>query len=243
MGAEKLARPEFPPRLLAEGAVIVISILLAFGIDAWWADRQGRAEEQLALEALRQEFIFNIDLLQEAHVIQLDLMQKADRLNRLLLDADDGATINVADSLLYVLVVYRTPDVAMGSLNTLLASGQIGIIRNAEIQRALAGWPARVDGTVEQEVLIRDFMVDALIPGLIGHADLTGVMTARMTHGLTTGNAFELTGREYAVLVDDVSRTLVGQRAFLARLLLPASENRIIEAERILRLIEDQLNS
>ncbi|MDH3424629.1 MAG: hypothetical protein OEN00_16655 [Gemmatimonadota bacterium] len=39
-------------RVLAEGAVIVLSILLAFGIDAWWEGRQERAEELAALSAL-----------------------------------------------------------------------------------------------------------------------------------------------------------------------------------------------
>ena len=34
------------PRLLVEGVAIVASILLAFGIDAWWQDRQTHYEEQ-----------------------------------------------------------------------------------------------------------------------------------------------------------------------------------------------------
>jgi hypothetical protein len=32
-------------RLFVEGTAIVVSILLAFGIDAWWQDRQIRKEE------------------------------------------------------------------------------------------------------------------------------------------------------------------------------------------------------
>ncbi len=40
------------PRLLAEGAAIVVSILLAFGIDAWWDDRQERIEERKILLGL-----------------------------------------------------------------------------------------------------------------------------------------------------------------------------------------------
>ncbi len=40
---------------LAEGVLIVASILVAFAIDAWWAERQERQEELLLLEALRAE--------------------------------------------------------------------------------------------------------------------------------------------------------------------------------------------
>jgi len=35
------------PRVLVEGAVIVGSILLAFGIEAWWDDRGEAVEEGL----------------------------------------------------------------------------------------------------------------------------------------------------------------------------------------------------
>ena len=39
-------------RLVVEAAAIVVSILLAFAIDAWWDDRQQRNEEQTILKAL-----------------------------------------------------------------------------------------------------------------------------------------------------------------------------------------------
>ena len=45
------------PRFLLEGVVIVGSILLAFGIEAWWAERQERAEEQRLLQNLHEEFV------------------------------------------------------------------------------------------------------------------------------------------------------------------------------------------
>ena len=43
------------PRVIVEGAVIVVSILLAFGIDAWWEGRQERAEEGRYIAALLDE--------------------------------------------------------------------------------------------------------------------------------------------------------------------------------------------
>ncbi len=43
-------------RITAEGAAIVISILLAFGIQAAWESRQDSVEEQDHLLALRAQF-------------------------------------------------------------------------------------------------------------------------------------------------------------------------------------------
>ena len=47
--------------LLAEGLLIVVSILVAFSIDAWWQERQDRVEEKRILNALRDEFLVNAE--------------------------------------------------------------------------------------------------------------------------------------------------------------------------------------
>ena len=44
-------------RLVAEAAAIVLSILLAFAIDAWWDDRGERRAEQLLLQRLKADFL------------------------------------------------------------------------------------------------------------------------------------------------------------------------------------------
>ncbi len=46
------------PRLLAKSAAIVASILLAFAKDAWWPDRQDRAEEQRIFLGDGCDFLF-----------------------------------------------------------------------------------------------------------------------------------------------------------------------------------------
>ena len=50
-------------RLAVEAAAIVASILLAFAIDAWWENRQDRADELLILRALKAEFQENAQVL------------------------------------------------------------------------------------------------------------------------------------------------------------------------------------
>ena len=48
-------------RLLGEGVVIVASILLAFAIEAVWAQRQLRDEEREALIELEADFVASLD--------------------------------------------------------------------------------------------------------------------------------------------------------------------------------------
>ncbi len=47
-------------RLSVEGTAIVVSILLAFSIEAWWDNYQDRSEEQGILLGLKSEFEQNL---------------------------------------------------------------------------------------------------------------------------------------------------------------------------------------
>ena len=42
--------------LVVEGLVIVASILLAFGIDAWWGERQAGLDEKESIAQLTTDF-------------------------------------------------------------------------------------------------------------------------------------------------------------------------------------------
>jgi hypothetical protein len=52
-------------RLMTEGAVIVVSILLAFAIDAWWQERQDRDSQRARLARVSAEIVVNRDFIQQ----------------------------------------------------------------------------------------------------------------------------------------------------------------------------------
>ena len=57
-------------QIAVEGAAIVISILLAFSIDAWWQERLERLDELQELERLQTEFETNISGIDQFSVIE-----------------------------------------------------------------------------------------------------------------------------------------------------------------------------
>lgn len=59
-------------RLLVEGVVILVSILLAFGIDAWWEGRQETQETAHQVDRVLAELETNAAIL-EAHVRSMEL--------------------------------------------------------------------------------------------------------------------------------------------------------------------------
>lgn len=126
-------------RISAEGAAIVVSILLAFGIEAWWAERQDRAEEQLILQGLQLEFAaIEEKLVEHKRLLLLDLDALRAMLRMLAGQAD--TTPEVLDLALEDMLRPLTSDIANGTLHALLGSGQLEILSDRELRQNLVDW-------------------------------------------------------------------------------------------------------
>ena len=150
-GAARELKPQIPwLRVFVEGVVIVGSILLAFGIDAAWEGAQERDREQEVLEVLRAELASAGQALQ----VQLDIyvyLERAteDVANRL--EARGSGSVMVSDTLLAALVFDMSYDPPTGMTNTLLASGQLDLLRNLDLRTAIAEWPSAIEDGVEEQ--------------------------------------------------------------------------------------------
>jgi hypothetical protein len=117
-------------RLTAEATAIVISILLAFSIDAWWDDRKDIAEERELLLGLEVEFV---DLR-----ARLDKWAERNRSAALLLERylSDSVTEMDLKSVEWVFVSAYIANVLDqgGALDALLASGRLERIRDRDIR-------------------------------------------------------------------------------------------------------------
>jgi len=137
-------------RVIIEGVVIVGSILLAFGIQAWWDESQEREEERQALEALARDFESAAESM-DAYLLAMDSVAIA--ANTILGWTGPNADSRHADSLALLMPsITRVPDFqpSIGNLQALLGSGDLRLIRNHSLRAALASFPshlARIDTT------------------------------------------------------------------------------------------------
>ena len=134
------------PRFIGEGIAIVVSILLAFAIDAWWDERALRIEEQQVLRDLQDEFRSNRDVL--ARHLQ-EHRQELETIRTFLasdLSVDNEATGPLVDSVLIELLRPRTTDLGGGTLKALLSSGRIEILSDRQLRARLAAW----DGVISE---------------------------------------------------------------------------------------------
>jgi hypothetical protein len=173
-----------------EMVVVVVSILIAFGLDAWWDGRQDRAEEGEILQALASEFG------QIGEEIQTLEEYRNDEMALVLgfLEMTESGTSEIsADSLdqlmvnLFAFVGQET--FPTGVLTSVVSSGQLSLIQNRELRHLLGGY-AKELGVLRENLENEQWEYrNNFKPFMRMHADLPQI------HRHWTG--FDLSRQEY----------------------------------------------
>lgn len=124
-------------RLVVEVVAIVLSILLAFAIDAWWDERKLRAEEREVLASLYVEFEANRV---EAAAVILAHESAVESVAALLQMNEDeilGLSAEAVGQHIRFFANPRTFDAVRGTVDALTSAGKLGILRDRELREAL----------------------------------------------------------------------------------------------------------
>lgn len=150
---------------------IVISILLAFAIDAWWADRAASIEEAEILTALQREFEINLVTLEEQLAYREAVRASA---NTILQAAAGKIQLEPAefDRLLGDILWTGWVDLSSGALGSLLQSGKLSLIKNRKLSEHLAALPYWLDNTARVEAFELQRLDTDLVPFFSEHAYL-----------------------------------------------------------------------
>jgi hypothetical protein len=154
-------------RLFSEATAIVVSILLAFSIEAWWEGRQLAEEEQSALLQLRSEFIRNVEILEDKRNNHVAVEQSMLTLLQYITDrkAEDLSQATVLNDLDKAIIRW-TFEAETSVLSSLIGSGKLSIIQSDMLRNALGGWPAKIQDVVEDEMAIWNFTGSDFVPYL-----------------------------------------------------------------------------
>jgi hypothetical protein len=161
-------KPQIPwLRVFVEGVVIVGSILLAFGIEAWWEGRQERVEEQevlLSLEADLRRTATALDSVISRHHESIDVFQNLVR--TLGSDPTPARADTIAESGWRLMM--NTPfDGSVRTHDDLASSGRLGIIRGDSIRAALQDYAVRLKITRTWDTYIGNASVQSVEPAVI----------------------------------------------------------------------------
>lgn len=150
-------------RAAREIAIIVSSILLAIALDAWWDEfQEGRQAERL-----------RVALLSEFEAAGEEIGFSLSRNERIIASADsllvmmrEDQPVRVSAGTVGALLLTPTTDVRRGTLDALIASGRLEILRGSGLQSLLADWPAELQDVREEELAARSFVHEQFIPFL-----------------------------------------------------------------------------
>lgn len=160
-------------RILAEGGAILLSILLAFWIDAWWDDRADGQQERALLNALLQDFQATRN---EFETISVNHKKVFGSMEQILYWAEAGSVPE--DDRLEVDVrlsnVFYTPtfDPPMGAVDTILASGRLDLLSNATLVTELTRWSSMVEDLNQREEAAANHFYQTIYPYLSANLNI-----------------------------------------------------------------------
>lgn len=215
-------------QFLAEGILIVVSILLAFAIDASWNDRLRRQDQQRAMHALEQEFGAASELLTRVSLAHKNGFTAGEALLRF---TGPEATQIDSDSLAEILPpLFRIPyfSPSLGTLEAILSSGNLRIIESDELRAALATFPVALADLNRTQDYGAQLVLGHFVPFVAPHIPLR-------RYGMTSRGETSFTGDVGPLLRSLEFENLVQVRLMNHELALAAST---ALSERVARILE-----
>jgi hypothetical protein len=159
--------------VFAEGLLIIVSILLAFAVDAWWDERSARNEADEELERVYYEVLADRPRIERSFHSQARSAAGAAEVARILESAGQP-TVLVADTLLRGLFQVGTYESRTPALDGLLRSGRISLIEDIDVRAAIAAWERALQNASELQLRARRFSDEHVLPvlsrrGAVGH--------------------------------------------------------------------------
>lgn len=151
-------------RFLIEATTIVLSILLAFWIDASWSGHVDRQQTEKSLVALLSDFESYFDEIDE----KLETHNRRTRSSTILAMASErelnAIPLDSMVTLLWGSLYPGTLDLQTVGVSSMIATNQISKIRSASLRRKLAEWDAHYRDYKGSEADLVDYLNDSFFP-------------------------------------------------------------------------------
>lgn len=152
-------------KLALEGTVVVVSILIAFALDAWWNDRQLQQETAEDLAIVQFELIENIRLIRVTTDIIDQVLAANNVLISKLLTQSDSSVIDIDDTTVWW-AIFNNPtlDLSFGATDAWIADGRLGALSSPKLRQRLASVRGKLGDVVEEQHIAREISVRDMYP-------------------------------------------------------------------------------
>lgn len=229
--------------LVAEATVIVVSILLAFAIDAWWEERGERKAEVVLLERLRADYIE----LQSALTLVENEHREASEACVFFMGRPLGellpATAEIDRMVALVFLASRTFNPGSGALASFHSGEGVRLVRNQSLADKLLAWSGIVEELQEEEANLQKGVAERWTPFIASRVNV-GPYVAQfgdLMQGIP-GHISAPTTRE-PLIVDNEFMNHVLDRFKWQQIALRDIKPVRAAIEEILVLLDDELNN
>lgn len=141
-------------RILIEGSVIVISILLAFGIDAMWDEYKERAEEREVLAALKTEFEYNLADIRTVMTYHTRAREAVEEM--VSKTEEEIRALEQSRRSEYVMALCNPWSFypILGTTEALIGAGELDILENRDLRVALTTFRYLVEDSIEDVIYV-----------------------------------------------------------------------------------------
>jgi len=229
---------------VAEGVVIVVSILLALSLEAWWSGVETRRAALEELGSVEEELSEVQAQLRRAIQWNARAHDGATNIRNTLLSGEAEAHVSLSDTVLLTSLFSQVNNYPTSAIEAFVASGYTRELGSPELRRRLLAWPSRVGDLHDDELRTREVRNE--LSTLLGEAgaDIGLAFTAE-----TAGSRMFAAGPEAAAQSSGVSvrfRATVPARnrsiaySQMLGILLLQGRSALAEADSLATLIDDQ---
>jgi len=162
-------------RIAAEGAAVVVSILIAFWIEAWWQERSERVTLIEYLVQFENEIIANDELI-DAHFGEIagDLIA-LHSVFLMLSDSDQKALPESFGTALGRALYFGSPAVRMNAYDDLANSGNFRFVTNAKFKEVINEYNYSVEVLDIHSAFLTSVYLDHVVPAISPHIALSNL--------------------------------------------------------------------
>jgi len=155
---------------IGEIILVVIGILIALSINNWNEERKDRIREQSILKNLQIDFKSNINNVDKTYNSFLEAYEASANLLEIISTNEIIDGYEIEHLLDEIINKTMSLDMNTGSINEMLNTGSINLIRDNNLKKQLSNWSYFETDTQDDVVIYRDYLFDFFIPSLTDKA-------------------------------------------------------------------------
>ena len=157
---------------IGEIVLVMIGILLALQVNDWNNNRLEISKEQLHLKNLQADFKTNLTECKRTYKLTSEAYEASVRLLEIIKDDSKINPAEIEELLDDILNKITSLDLISGSIDEIINTGSLSIIRDPALRKQLSNWSFYVADYVDDVEIYEDYLFGKLLPSLTDSAIL-----------------------------------------------------------------------